>query len=63
LAFVTDCALFDAAHVDARFTNMAMTDDDIAVHGGTLYINVAGLPFTSRSRFAIDLTVADCPMS
>jgi hypothetical protein len=63
LAFVTDCALFDAAHVDADFTNMAMTDDDIAVHGGTLYINVQGLPFTSRSRFAIDLTVADCPMS
>jgi hypothetical protein len=63
LAFATDCALFDDAHVDVAATNMAITDDDIAVHGGTLYINVQGLPFTSQSHFAIDLTVADCPLS
>ena len=63
LAFATDCALFDDAHVDASATTLPITDDDIAIHGGTLYINVQGLPFTSRSRFAIDLTVADCPLS
>ncbi len=63
LEFATDCALFDAAHVDVAATTLPITDDDIAVHGGTLYINVQGLPFTSRSRFAIDLTVADCPLS
>jgi hypothetical protein len=63
LAFATDCALFDDAHVDVAATNMAITDDNIAVHGGTLYINVAGLPFTNQSRFAIDLAVADCPLS
>jgi hypothetical protein len=63
LEFATDCALFDDAHVDAAATTLPINDDDIAVHGGTLYINVQGLPFTNRSRFAIDLTVADCPLS
>ena len=63
LAFATDCALFESAHVDAAATTLPLTDADITVQGGRLYINVAGLPFTDRSRFAIDLEVADCPLS
>jgi hypothetical protein len=63
LEFETDCALFEAAKVDAKATTMAMTDKNIRIEGGTLYINVSGLPFTDRSRFAIDLDVADCPLS
>jgi hypothetical protein len=63
LAFATECALFKGVRVDTAFTNMAITDADVTVQGGTLMVNVAGLPFTSQSRFAIDLEVADCPLS
>lgn len=63
LAFATECALFEAAHVDASATNMAITDANITTQGGTLYVNVAGLPYSDTSRFAIDLVVGDCPLS
>lgn len=63
LAFATECALFRGVKVDAVFTTMDVTDEDVTVEGGTLRVNVAGLPFTDESRFAIDLDVADCPLS
>jgi hypothetical protein len=63
LAFVTDCALFEDVQLDTAFTNMDIAAADVTVQGGTLYVNVAGLLFTGTSRFAIDLTVADCPLS
>jgi hypothetical protein len=63
LEFATDCALFEGVQVDAGFTNMPITDADVAVRGGTLQVNVAGHSFTDDSRFAIDLQVADCPLS
>ena len=63
LAFETDCALFDAAKIDSAATTMPLTDENIRIQGGTLYINVAGQLITRDSRFAIDLKVADCPLS
>lgn len=63
LAFETDCALFRGASFDMTATTMPMTDANIRIQGGTLYINVAGQTLTTDSRFAIDLVVADCPLS
>ncbi len=63
LRFETECALFADAAIDRAFTNIALADDAVSVKGGTLMINVAALSYTPESRFAIDLGVADCPLS
>ena len=61
LRFETECALFEAVAVDPSETTMQVTD--IRAEVGALYINVAGLGYGPQSKLAIDVTVADCPMS
>jgi hypothetical protein len=63
LTFDTDCVLFDGAHIDPKGTNMAVSDANLRLDRGTLYINVAGVAFDSASRLAVDLGVLDCPLS
>jgi hypothetical protein len=63
LRFATDCALFAAWRVDAAATTMGVTDADIHAEAGALFINVAGRDYGPEAHLAIDLVVADCPMS
>ncbi|MEO8244164.1 MAG: hypothetical protein ABI832_17810 [bacterium] len=63
LRFKTDCALFTGWHVDAAGTTMAVTDSDIHAEVGALFINVAGRDYGPDATLAVDLDVADCPMS
>ncbi len=63
LEFATECALFDKVAVDRAFTTMPVGEDDIFSVQGALYINVAGLAFGPEARLALDLSVADCPLS
>ncbi len=61
LRFETECALFAAVAVDPAGTTMAVTD--IRAEVGALYINVSGLEYGPEAGLAIDVTVADCPLS
>ena len=61
LRFETDCALFEAVAIDPAGTTMPVTD--IRTEVGALYINVSGLGYGPEARLALDVTVADCPMS
>jgi len=61
LRFETECALFEAVSVEPLGTTMKVTD--IRAEAGALYINVAGLGYGPEATLAIDVTVADCPMS
>lgn len=63
LRFQTDCALFSGWKVDAAATTMKVTDADIHAAAGALFINVAGRYFGPQARLAVDVQVADCPMS
>lgn len=63
LRFETDCALFDAVSIDKAFTTMPLTPADIHTEQGALFINVAGMDYGPGKRFALDVTVADCPIS
>ncbi len=63
LLFETDCVLFEGARVDPTATTLPVSDDALTIEGGTLSINVAGLSFDQTSRLAVDLDVADCPLS
>lgn len=63
LRFETDCALFAGVRIDPAATNIPLLPDAVSIDGGTLMINVSGLRYTGQSRFALDLDVADCPMS
>jgi hypothetical protein len=61
LRFETDCALFEKVAVDPAGTTMKVTE--VWAETGALYINVAGLGYGPDSTLALDLEVADCPMS
>jgi hypothetical protein len=63
LRFETDCALFTGWSVDQEATSLPVTEADIFTDQGALYINVAGLAYSPSARLAVDLTVADCPLS
>ena len=63
LEFVSDCALFDRVTIDRATSNLPLAEDAITVKGDTLYINVQGLRYTADSQFALNLDVADCPLS
>lgn len=63
LQFDTDCALFDAASLDREKTTLPLDDNALTMRGGSLFINVQGLEYDQSSRIAVDLSVADCPMS
>lgn len=61
LRFETDCALFEKVAVDPVGTTMKVTE--VWAETGALYINVSGLGYGPEARLALDLEVADCPMS
>jgi hypothetical protein len=61
LRFETDCALFERVAIDPAATTMPVTE--VWAETGALYINVAGLDYCPRATLALDLEVADCPLS
>jgi hypothetical protein len=61
LRFETDCALFDHVAIDPEATTMKVTE--IWAETGALYINVSGLGYGPQARLALDVEVADCPLS
>lgn len=61
LRFETDCALFDKVVIDPSATTMKVTE--IWAEAGALFINVSGLGYGPQSRLALDVDVADCPLS
>lgn len=63
LSFNTDCVLFQRAEVDTEHTNMPIDNDRISFDRGILYINVSDISFDRNSKFAVDIEVADCPLS
>ncbi len=63
LEFRTDCALFTRVAVDREATTMPVTEADIHSERGRLYINVAGRDYGPEVHLALDLEVADCPLS
>jgi hypothetical protein len=61
LRFETDCALFDKVAIDPAGTTMPVTE--VWAQTGALYINVSGLEYGPDATLALDLQVADCPLS
>ncbi len=61
LRFETECALFENVVVDTTASTMKVTD--VWAEVGALYINVSGLGYGPDSTLALDLEVADCPLS
>jgi hypothetical protein len=61
LRFETDCALFEKVAVDPAGTTMKVTE--VWAEMGALYINVSGLGYGPEARLALDIEVADCPVS
>jgi hypothetical protein len=61
LRFETDCALFRAVAIDPQASTMPVTE--VWSEAGALYINVSGLGYGPQTRLALDIEVADCPLS
>ena len=61
LRFETDCALFEKVAVDPAGTTMRGVE--VWAETGALYIDVAGLGYGPTSKLALDVEVADCPLS
>ncbi len=61
LRFETDCALFEKVAIDPAGTTMQGVE--VWADTGALYVNVSGLGYGPASTLALDLEVADCPMS
>jgi hypothetical protein len=61
LRFETDCALFERVTIDEAATTMPVTE--FWAETGALYINVSGLAYGPEAVLALDLEVADCPLS
>jgi hypothetical protein len=61
LRFETECALFENVAIDPAATTMKVTE--VWAEAGALYINVSGLGYGPTSTLALDLEVADCPLS
>jgi hypothetical protein len=61
LRFETECALFDKVAIDPAATTMPVTE--IWAETGALYINVSGLNYGPDATLALDVEVADCPLS
>lgn len=61
LRFETECALFENVAVDTVASTMKVTE--VWAEVGALYINVSGLGYGPEATLALDLEVADCPLS
>jgi hypothetical protein len=61
LRFETECALFQKISVDPVGTTMKGVD--VWAEAGALYIDVSGLGYGPAATLALDVDVADCPLS
>ena len=61
LRFETECALFAGVAIDPAASTMPVTE--VWAETGALYINVSGLGYGPEARLALDIQVADCPLS
>jgi hypothetical protein len=61
LRFETECALFEGVAVDKAASTMPVTE--IWAETGALYVNVSGLEYGPKATLALDIEVADCPLS
>ncbi|HMS95088.1 MAG TPA: hypothetical protein PKA03_07685 [Tabrizicola sp.] len=61
LRFETACALFNNVTIDPAATTMKVTE--VWAETGALYINVSGLGYGPEATLALELEVADCPLS
>ena len=61
LRFETECALFQNVAVDPAATTMQVKE--VWAETGALYINVSGLGYGPEATLALDVEVADCPLS
>jgi hypothetical protein len=61
LRFETECALFEGVVIDQAASTMPVTE--IWAETGALYVNVSGLVYGPEAVLALDLEVADCPLS
>ncbi|MFE3835922.1 hypothetical protein [Pseudogemmobacter sonorensis] len=63
LRFEAQCALFESHRIDADATTMPLTEAHVFTRGNALYINVADMDYGPEARLAIEMEVADCPLS
>ena len=61
LRFETDCALFQSVAIDKAASTIPVTE--IWAEVGALYINVSGLGYGPEATLALEVEVADCPLS
>jgi hypothetical protein len=61
LRFETECALFENVAIDPVATTMTVTE--VWAETGALFINVSGLGYGPEAKLALELEVADCPLS
>jgi hypothetical protein len=61
LRFETECALFEAIAIDKAASTIPVTE--IWAEVGALYINVSGLEYGPEATLALEVEVADCPLS
>jgi hypothetical protein len=61
LRFETECALFESVSIDKDATTMPVTE--IWAEVGALYVNVSGLGYGPETTLALEVEVADCPLS
>lgn len=61
LRFEDKCSLFEKVMIDPTGTTMRVTE--VWAEAGSLYINVAGLGYGPEARLALELEIADCPLS
>lgn len=61
LRFETECALFESVAIDKAATTIPVTE--IWSEVGALYINVSGLGYGPEATLALEIEVADCPLS
>lgn len=61
LRFETECALFQSVAIDKAASTMPVTE--IWAEVGALYINVSGLEYGPDATLALELEIADCPLS
>lgn len=61
LRFATDCALFERVEIDRAATTMPVTE--VWAEVGALYINTTAMDYGPEARLALEVEVADCPLS
>ncbi len=61
LRFETECALFQSVAIDKAASTIPVTE--IWAEVGALYINVSGHEYGPEATLALEVEVADCPLS